>query len=689
MQLAAFVVFLVLGTTAKSPLLLALARFVVVGVPIWFVLYLILNQIRRVRIEALETVELRRAQASGTTQAIFDLDDEALLLEQRRLFWMVRWLLPTVTVVVSLSLILGQLIFWRLPLNQALDGEAFAKTSNPTLMMWFVIGIGFLCFLYARYALAVARIPQWGLIRPGALALVGSAMASLLVAFSLMTTTSTHWAEGITAYLLGIGLLILGLELAVNFVLDLYRPRTPGEVPRPAFDSRLLGMIAEPGGFAKSIAEGMNYQFGFQVSTTWFYQLLQRWLFPIVVVAFVVILSLTSVVFVDADEQVIVEHFGQRAQNATSILSPGIHFKWPFPVDIVYRTPVKRIREIVIGEAGEADDEHGHEHEGKAILWTEKHEFVAETMLLVASPKVGSRELRNPRRRSFSMLKNQTGESVAVSLMMVSVPIEYRVKNILDYMNRYKDPEKVLESIANQHLSEYGASVDIDRLIGPGREEFNQQLDGLLQKKADELKLGVEIVFAGIRGAHPPSQANVAKAFQAAISAQTNMAAIINAARGEAKRVLIEEAGTEAGAYQLDEAILARDRLTTGSEPYLKAQQRVTDLLVGNVAEEIAPLSGNAAAKISRAHGAATDRISREAAKAYTFGAQLAAFRTSPELYMQRKRLELYTGLHDIRKFLIVGDPSNVIIEYDVTQEAGMDQILGEGVAKERSRGKK
>jgi len=473
-------------------------------------------------------------------------------------------------------------------------------------------------------------------------------------------------------------------------VLDLYRPRTLGEVPRPACDSRLLGMIAEPGGFAKSIADGMNYQFGFQVSTTWFYQLLQRWLFPIGVVTLMVVLSLTCVVFVDADEQAIVEHFGRRADRSAGILSPGLHFKWPYPVDIVYRTPVKRIRELVLGEAEEADDEHGHghEHTDKAILWTEKHDFVTETMLLVASPKVGSQRLGRSRGRRSWTLKKESGESVAVSLMMVSVPIEYRVKNIQDYMNRYEDPEGILESIANQHLSEYAASVDIDRLIGPGRKEFNQQLKGLIQQKVDHLQLGIEIVFAGIREAHPPSQANVASAFQAAISAQTNMGAIIHAAHGEAKRILIEEAGTEAGAYELDEAILARDRLTTESEEYLEAQKVVTQLLVGNVEEQIAPLSGDAAARISRAHGAATDRIAREAAKAHAFGAQLAAFRTAPELYMQRKRLELYTGLNEVRKFLIVGDPSNVIIEYDVAREAGMDQVLTEGVGKERSRGK-
>ena len=97
-------------------------------------------------------------------------------------------------------------------------------------------------------------------------------------------------------------LIMQAREFAVNFVLDLYRPRDVGELPRPSFDSRLLGMMAEPGDIARSIADAFNYQFGFQVSSTWFYQLLQRWLIPIVVTALIAVLLLSSVVIVDAEE---------------------------------------------------------------------------------------------------------------------------------------------------------------------------------------------------------------------------------------------------------------------------------------------------------------------------------------------------------------------------------------------------
>ncbi|MGB2987890.1 MAG: SPFH domain-containing protein, partial [Phycisphaerae bacterium] len=475
---------------------------------------------------------------------------------------------------------------------------------------------------------------------------------------------------------------LLGLEFAVNFVLDLYRPRIPGEVPRPSFDSRLLGMIGEPGGFTKSIADAVNYQFGFQVSSTWFYQLLQRWLFPIMVVAFAAVLALTSVVIVDADEQVVIERFGRLVNEPTRVLRPGIHFKWPYPIDVVYRAPVKRLSELVIGEATEEDDEDLR----KAIVWTEKHEYVPELMLLVASPQL-------------DRLSTQTGptvdagdgtkgtESVAVSLLMVSVPIEYRIKDISKYLYTYDAPEKLMEAVAYQYLSDYAASVDIDTLISPGREAFNQHLGRLIQDRLDEVDVGIEIVFVGVRGAHPPEKANVAAVFQSVVSAQTNMAATIHAAEGVMGKILTLVAGTVSRATALDEAIRTRDELPADSPQLAEAKQRVEDLLMGNPAKGIAPVSGNAAAQIAGARAIASRMVSGAMAKAHVFGTQVAAYRAAPALYKQRKILAIYEeGLENTRKYLLIGDPSDVLVEFETAKEAGLDQVLSEGVEKERKK---
>ena len=681
-QVAATVLVLAIAWRTGSSLLAALVRCMCVGVPIWLVLYLVLNQVRRVQLEALETAELRRAREAGASQALFELDEEALLLEQNRLRWMVKWLLPLGTVVVALMLLLGNFAFWGWTYAKAFEPASMTPTGQSVLMMWLVVGAGFVCFLYARYALAVARLPQWGLLRAGAVCMSGSALACVLAAVSLMGSGTIEWSEPVATYIMRLGLLLLGIEFAGNFILDLYRPRHPGEVPRPSFDSRLLGMIGEPGGLAKSVADAFNYQFGFEVSSTWFYQLLQRWLFPVTMAATAVVFLLTSLVIVGAQEAAVVERFGREP---TRVLTPGLYFKLPYPIDIVHRVPVKEVKEMIIGEA--PVDDHGHAHGGgeEAVVWTEAHEFVAEFMMLVAAPKGADSSSSNaPAGEGDSA--SDAGESVPVSLLMVSVPIEYRIGDVMKFQSKYQDAEKLLEAVAYRYLSDYAAGVDVDDLMGPRRKEFNASLARELQVRLDELGAGIEICFAGIRDAHPPAKEGVAAAYQSVIEAEISKATTVHAANAASLKMLIAAAGTESRAKQLDAAIRDRDAVPSTDPAFAELAQRVETLLMGDAAAGIASISGEAAAMISDARARASLMTSRAMAKAQTFGTQVAAYEAAPALYSQRKVLEAYADLADVRKYVIVGDRSDLIIEYETMKEAGLDEVLSQGVEKERKK---
>ena len=49
-----------------------------------------------------------------------------------------------------------------------------------------------------------------------------------------------------------------------------------GRITRALYDSRLVGVLAQPEGLVATAAQTLDYQFGFKVSETWFYQFLQR-----------------------------------------------------------------------------------------------------------------------------------------------------------------------------------------------------------------------------------------------------------------------------------------------------------------------------------------------------------------------------------------------------------------------------
>lgn len=687
LQLASFGILLGISSWAESPAVYTAARFMFAGIPIWIILFLVFKQVRRVGAEQLESAELIRAKESGRTTTIFDVEDEALLLEQNRLRWMIRWMLPSVAVIVAMILLFGHFIAWDWdmePAFQSVNDGGMARTLHPTMMMWFIVGVGFICFLYARYALALSQLKDWRLLHAGATYMAGNAIICLGLAIALMSTT-IEWVEPLMAYATRVLMILLGLEMVTNFVMDFYRPRQSGMLSRPSFDSRILGLTSEPGSIAKSIAETINYQFGFEVSSTWFYQLLQRWLFPIMVVTTLIVFLMSSFVIVDANEAAVVERFGRLTQAEGEYLGPGIHLKWPYPIDKVRRAPVSQIGELVIGEAAEEEEEHSHGYQ-EAVIWTEAHDYVPEMMLVVAAPK--SQDERALELESDP--DDDTARSVAVSLLMVSIPIEYRIKSIHQYLYRYEDPIKVMESVAYQYLSDYAAGVDIDNLMGPGRKAFNREIKSLIQHRLDDLEVGIEIVFVGIRDAHPPAKNKVAAAFQGAIASQTDMLATINAARGESRKILTRIAGTVSRSKTLDKAIREKDRLQTQEhvdpEALSRAEARIEDLLLGSEKKRIPPLSGQAAAMIANAHADASRKISETAAKARVFQTELVAYRAAPELYKQRKRLEVFQDIDDIRKYLILGDMSKVEVVYETAREGGLDQVLSEGVENEQKR---
>jgi len=311
---------------------------------VWLALLILYTQRKRSEREEFETAELRRAAAAGASTAIFESSEEALHIERHRLRWLYRWFLPGFAVVFAL-LHVGLYVLWHAQSAKPLTAENWRVAQNPPLAATFLAFAGFFSFLCSRYASGMSREPGWRMLRSAATYLAGNALACLvLVAAMGLEILRLPYAEPVAAYVIRIGMLLLGLEFAINFVMDLYRPRAADEEPRPAFDSRLLALVTEPGGIARSIADAINYQFGFEVSGTWFYQLLQRSVLPLAAFTLVALVALSSIVVVDADQQAVVEHFGRPAEAGA--LEPGFHLKRPWPIDRVYREGVQRIREL-------------------------------------------------------------------------------------------------------------------------------------------------------------------------------------------------------------------------------------------------------------------------------------------------------------------------------------------------------
>lgn len=659
-------VWFIAALRANSDLFEAMARLTTLGIPVWLALILIFVQQRRVFHEGREAQELLEAKKRGGDAALFEVDQEEFQIEKSKLTFLQRYFIPGIAIFLALYVGLGHFLGWGWEIGHAFEPGTFTRTQHPFVMMWFAGGLAFISFLFGRAAVGLGRIPGLELIRAGAGFMIGSALLSALVLVALGLSTRQDWAEPMAGVIIRLVLLLIGLEIAANFIADFYRPRLAGVVQRPAFDSRILGLFSEPGGVAKSLAEAINYQFGFEVSKTWFYQLLQSTLLPLLIVTAVLILLLTSVMVVDADQVAVVERWGRRLEEGgkTKLYSPGVHFKLPWPVDVSYRLPVKQIQGFVIGEDPSSNQGQSLT---EAILWSNEH-TQKETYIITASPREDGDLAGSAGNLSDS--EDRPEKSVAVNLVRVSMPLEFRVRDIGEYLYRYDHPEEMLESIAWRKLYDLAAGIDVESIMGPEREAFNRRLASEIQSEADRLGLGVEVVFCGLASAHPGSEGGVAQEYQNVIAAEGQKAQRVSSARNEAEVKLIRMAGSVDRARQLDTAIQEMEALAgrpdgEKSDRYAELKELIDDLMLGHPDKGISPIRGRVSKMIDDARRKAEDRISFAETRAKTFAGEVAAYLASPALYRARKQLEIYERLDDVRKCLIVGDSSSLILEYN------------------------
>jgi len=668
--LAAF--YIVLSVWSESEAIRALSLLTGIGVLIWLPLVLLYHQRALVQDEAFESEQLRQEQASGVGgEAIFDVDDEQLLLARRRLRWMYRWVLPGFAVAIILALAVAGLRYWSWELGQSVTESQGSRIRHGNVIIWFLGGSAFLSFLLSRYAVGMAREREWQMLRSGASYLMGMTLGAVGLAASLgvLHATGSATTEHVIAYVLRLLLLALAVEFGLNLVLDFYRPRAPDEEPRPAFDSRLLGLFTEPGGIARSIAEAINYQFGFEVSSTWFYKLLERSVVPLAGFAVVMLFAASCLVFVDANEVAVVERYGRRViveRDGRSVaeLGPGLHLKYPWPIDVAYKVKLRQVHAVKIGLKEETADV-AKKKKKELLLWTTEHAYEPHLKVLVATPKLeeylATERAGEPATatRPEEGVFGQAGKAVPVSLLRISVALQYHIRDAYDWITKYKDPEQMLEAIANRETIRHCACVDVESLLGQQRGPLEKTLWKAVQQAADDTGLGVDILFLGLQGVHPPE--DTAEAFQKVIGAEQERTAAIRSAHADYNKRLSKVAGDVHRAEDLAKAInqmTDREADPNASDRQREqARQRVHTLLLGDAGRGIPPIGGDAAAAITEARAKRWQLKNEAQARATTFIQEMAIKNVAPWVYQTRKHLQALTeSVAGIRKYVIAAE---------------------------------
>jgi membrane protease subunit HflK len=204
----------------------------------------------------------------------------------------------------------------------------------------------------------------------------------------------------------------------------------------------------------------------------------------VVALGLVLLLAYISTGFytVKWNEQAIVRRFGQKAGKE---ISPGFHYRLPWPIDSVERVNVNDIRRLETG--------------------------------------------------SYLML---TGDE---NLIQLNVATHYQIKDASNYLFNLEKPEDLIRDATRTALRQVVGEMGIDSILTTARADILEKTMALTQTSLDRWDSGVHLVGVQLLQADPPPE--VMEAFRDVASAREDRETYVNEAYGYLNSIVPEARG--------------------------------------------------------------------------------------------------------------------------------------------------
>jgi len=576
-----------------------------IGTLIGFFSFIQSHLIDRERVEALEMQELDRTRGNESLFA-GAAEDAYPSRNARRQFE--KWVVPIFSVLVLIGQALGLLLVYRQLGDWTLSSSTQDSYSAMSIMFFALFMV--VLFMMGKYSAGLARMDGQELLRPGAnYMLLGSVVCTAVVIAETASIEYPVW-EKVFTWVVFVVIALSAVENLGTLVLESFRPRLDDKKTRLLYDSRLIGLLGQPGGLISTAANTLDYQFGFKVSETRFYKQIEQKLALIIAIQVVVLFLSSSFVVIQANEEAVKERFG--AQTA-KLLAPGFHLKWPWPIDKVYRYKTGEIQEFILGVLEQND-----EAEPEVLLWTTQHNHGSSNDMIVAS--------------SDGLL--DSGSSVPVNLLTVSIPVQYRINNLTNWV-KTGNAVSMLRKLSMRAVTRYLIGVDIKELMGPGRTKAQEELKKAIQGEANDRELGSEIVFVGLQDIHPPVGQNEQSKATGGVAESYEK---VNVAR-------LHSETNRLGALQYK----------AGKVPMAR---------------------GLAAELVANARSESTNKVALARAEAGRFSHQVSAFKAAPSVYMTRSKLETFQqATQGARKYILSDTENRDIINLELQDKLRSDLL--------------
>jgi regulator of protease activity HflC (stomatin/prohibitin superfamily) len=675
LQLVIGLTMLLFGLLGRDSTLVIGSFYPLVGLIIWVVLIVVFHQHRLERLEALEEDELREARPDAS---IFEASREESGMAARRLRQMHKWMVPIASLLVAgLLVLLAVLTFvWFGRLDDEMSRtnleSGFEVGSSPGWQIAICLGFAVISFIFSRFVAGMSKQQAWQNLRGGAGFMVGNSLIALVIAIGvILTLFDNTGAMRVISQVILVFMFAVAGEITLNFILNLYRPRRRGEVPRPAFDSRVLSLLAAPDSIVRSINEAVNYQFGFDITSSWGYQLLIRSFAWLAVFAVVALLALSTLVIVEPDQQGVRLRFGRIVGD---VRQGEAVWKLPWPIETVETYDVGLIQEIFIGPSDltypevnkwtAADDDSVKARKSFLVAAQPMSESVRRAVEGMESTSSFDEVLEDPESTASDdrAERNQDSLGSRFALVNADIVIRWRVKSgdLVKFLNfssetpvprsRMNMREKALQTIALREVSQFLAREPMDDVLSPKGESLLARLEARVQKAFDLYGTGVEVVSLVIPFLQPAPAA--AGSFEDTSIELQNARKIIE----EAKRmVAVTMASLVGDSESANEIVRLIEKLRT-VEKTEGMDSSTARSLRGQIEEKLIEGSAEAATLISLARARRWKIVTDAQEDTAEVRGQSAAYRAAPELFRQRLIMDVFAStLGSVRMKYVLG----------------------------------
>ena len=248
-----------------------------------------------------------------------------------------------------------------------------------------------------------------------------------------------------------------------------------------------------------SILDAGERQMGIDLRSTWALTVVRRSVEPLAI-GFV-LLGWVSTCFtrVASFEEGRLERLGVAAGEP---LPPGLHLHLPWPVDRVLLVPTQRVESLAVGHEG--DKSPGPED----VLWARQHAANEYTLLLG-----NGREL-----------------------VTIDAAVQYRVRDTQAWLYHWQNAAQVLSALAHRAVMRNTVDRTLADALSQNVVLLTAQMRSTVQRDADALGLGVEVVDFTVGGMHPPVP--VAPDYQAVVSAELRKSTAAVSAQADRNRTV-------------------------------------------------------------------------------------------------------------------------------------------------------